>query len=147
GRLVARKLLSDNPAAYKDAAVAGIRQLLGLEPGVQIPARQIGSVRLGTTVATNALLERKGEPTALVITRGFADALRIAYQNRPKLFVRRIELPAPLYSRVIEVDERIGARGEEVRPLDFVAARRDLEAARAAGINAVAIVLMHGYRF
>jgi hypothetical protein len=104
GRLVARKLLSDNPAAYSDAAVAGIRQLLGLKPGQDVPASQIGSVRLGTTVATNALLERKGEPTVLIITRGFGDALRIAYQNRPRIFDRHIVLPELLYTRVIEAD-------------------------------------------
>ena len=102
---------------------------------------------MGTTVATNALLERRGERTALLVTRGFADALRIGYQNRPKLFVRRIELPTLLYERVIEVDERIGAHGDIVRPLDVADARRELDAARAAGIDAVAIVLMHGYRF
>ena len=112
GRLVARKLLSDNPGAYRDAAVAGIRQLLGVEAGQTIPAARIASVRLGTTVATNALLERKGEPTVLVITRGFADALRIAYQNRPRIFDRRILLPEVLYQRVIEADERITADGE-----------------------------------
>ena len=118
GRLVARKLLSDNPAAYSDAAVAGIRQLLGLKPGQDIPAGQIGSVRLGTTVATNALLERKGEPTVLIITRGFGDALRIAYQNRPRIFDRRILLPEVLYDRVIEADERVTADGEVLTPLD-----------------------------
>ena len=121
--------------------------MLGLAAGAPIPAGAIDAVKMGTTVATNALLERKGERTALVITRGFADALRIAYQNRPKLFVRKIELPALLYERVIEVDERIGARGDIVRPLDLASVRRDLGAARDAGITAVAIVLMHGYRF
>src|SRR5258707_11650044 len=134
GTLATHKLLSDNPERYRDAAVEGVRALLGVAPGAPIPASLIDAVKMGPTVATNALLERKGEPTALVITRGFADALRIGYQNRPKLFVRRIELPALLYARVIEVDERIGARGEMVRPLDLAAARRDLEAARAAGI-------------
>ncbi len=112
-----------------------------------IPAHVIDAVKMGTTVATNALLERKGERTALVITRGFADALRIAYQNRPKLFVRRIELPAMLHERVIEADERMGAHGDLVRPLDLAAAERDLRAAYADGIRAVAIVLMHGYRY
>ena len=116
GRLVARKLLSDDPAAYSDAAVAGIRQLLGLKPGQPIPASQIGSVRLGTTVATNALLERKGEPTVLVITRGFGDALRIAYQNRPRIFDRRILLPEVLYHRVIEADERVTAARRGAHP-------------------------------
>src|SRR5438093_1379133 len=124
GRLLTHKLLSENPARYHDPAVAGIRLLLGLPESRPVPATQVDAVRMGTTVATNALLERKGERVALAITRGFADALRIGYQNRPKLFVRRIELPTPLYSRVIEVDERIGARGEEVRPLDLVGARR-----------------------
>src|SRR4051812_12672526 len=147
GTLTTRKLLSDNPERYADAAVHGIRLLLDLPFDAPIPVGIVESIKMGTTVATNALLERKGESTALVITRGFADALRIAYQNRPKLFVRRIELPALLYSRVIEVDERIGARGELVRPLDLAAARRELHAAREAGINAIAIVLLHGYRF
>ncbi|MFO1413010.1 MAG: hydantoinase B/oxoprolinase family protein [Burkholderiales bacterium] len=146
GTLTTHKLLSENPGHYRDAAVEGIRRILGLPPGAPIPAAGIAAVKMGTTVATNALLERKGERTALVITRGFADALRIGYQNRPKLFVRRIELPSLLYERVIEVDERIGARGERVTPLDLAAARRDLAAAFAAGIRAVAIVLMHGYR-
>ncbi len=147
GTLVTHKLLSENPGRYTDAAVAGIRALLGLVPGAPIPANVIDAVKMGTTVATNALLERKGERTALVITRGFADALQIGYQNRPKLFVRRIELPAPLYERVVEIDERIGARGELVQALDLAAAERDLLATYAAGIRAIAIVLMHGYRF
>jgi len=147
GSLTTHKLLSENPDRYRDAAVHGIRELLGLAPGTSIPAATIEAVKMGTTVATNALLERKGERTALVITRGFGDALRIAYQNRPKLFVRRIELPTLLYERVIEVDERIGARGDLVRPLDLDAARHDLAAARAAGVAAIAIVLMHGYRY
>src|SRR5690606_26527001 len=111
-----------------------------------IPAEAIEAVKMGTTVATNALLERKGERTALVITKGFADALRIAYQNRPKLFVRKIELPSLLYERVIEADERVGAHGEIVRPLDEVGVERALQEAFAAGIRAVAVVLMHGYR-
>ena len=147
GSLVTHKLLSENPERYADAAVHAIREILGLAAGASIPAGAIDAVKMGTTVATNALLERKGERTALVITKGFADALRIAYQNRPKLFVRKIELPALLYERVIEADERIGARGEIVRPLDLASVRRDLVAARDAGITAVAIVLMHGYRF
>ncbi len=147
GTLTIRKLLSEHPERYRDAAVHGIRVLLDLAPDAPIPPGAVDAVKMGTTVATNALLERKGEPTVLVVTRGFADALAIGYQNRPKLFVRRILLPTLLYSRVIEVDERIGARGDVVRPLDVAAARRDLEAARAAGFAAVAIVLMHGYRF
>jgi 5-oxoprolinase (ATP-hydrolysing) len=147
GRLVARKLLSDNPAAYSDAAVAGIRQLLGVEPGQAIPASQIGSVRLGTTVATNALLERKGEPTVLVITRGFGDALRIAYQNRPRIFDRRILLPEVLYDRVIEADERITADGEVLTPLDEGALADELARAYQDGFRAAAVVGMHGYRY
>src|SRR6516164_8573522 len=147
GRLVARKLLSDRPEAYRDAAVAGIRQLLGLRPGQEIPARQIGSVRLGTTVATNALLERKGEPTVLVITRGFADALRIAYQNRPRIFDRRILLPEVLYDRVIEADERVDAHGTVLTPLDEQTLTAELAGARADGFRAVAVVCMHGYRY
>ena len=107
GSLTTHKLLSENPERYRDAAVEGIRRLLDLPPGAPIPAADIAAVKMGTTVATNALLERKGERTVLVITRGFADALRIGYQNRPKLFVRRIELPTLLYERVIEVDERM----------------------------------------
>jgi len=118
GTLTTAKLLSENPDRYADAAVHGIRELLDLAPGAAIPAHVIDAVKMGTTVATNALLERKGERTALLITRGFADALRIAYQNRPKLFVRKIELPTMLFERVIEVDERMGAHGELVTPLD-----------------------------
>ena len=147
GRLVARKLLSENPGAYRDAAVAGIRQLLGVQGGQKIPAARIASVRLGTTVATNALLERKGEPTVLVITRGFADALRIAYQNRPRIFDRRIVLPEVLYQRVIEVSERVSADGEVLVRLDENAITQELEQARQDGFEAVAVVCMHGYRY
>src|SRR5947209_11868284 len=128
-RLVTHKLLSEHPERYGDAAVHGIRELLGLPAGAAIPGAAIEAVKMGTTVATNALLERRGERTVLIITRGFGDALRIAYQNRPKLFVRRIDLPSPLYERVIEVEERIGAQGDVVRPLDVRAAERDLRAA------------------
>jgi 5-oxoprolinase (ATP-hydrolysing) len=147
GALVTAKLLSENPERYADAAVQGIRELLQLAPGAAIPDGVIDAVKMGTTVATNALLERKGERTALFITRGFADALRIAYQNRPKLFVRRIELPSMLYDRVIEVDERIGAHGDVVKPLDLRGAESGLRTAWDDGIRAVAIVLMHGYRY
>jgi 5-oxoprolinase (ATP-hydrolysing) len=147
GHLVARKLLSDNPAAYRDAAVAGIRQLLGVTPSQKIPAARIASVRLGTTVATNALLERKGEPTVLVITRGFADALRIAYQNRPRIFDRRILLPEVLYQRVIEASERISAHGEVLTPLDENAITEELARAYEDGFKAAAVVCMHGYRY
>jgi 5-oxoprolinase (ATP-hydrolysing) len=147
GTLVTHKLLSDNPERYRDAALAGIRHLLGIAPDAPIPVERIEAVKMGTTVATNALLERKGEPTVLVITRGFRDALRIAYQNRPRLFERRIVLPELLYARVIEADERIGAHGELVRPLDEGRVRADLQAAYADGLRACAIVLMHGYRY
>ena len=147
GTLTTEKLLSENPERYADAAVHGIRKLLGLAPGAAIPADMVDAVKMGTTVATNALLERKGERTALLITRGFADALRIAYQNRPKLFVRKIELPSMLYDAVIEMDERVGAHGDLVTPLDLDAAEAGLRAAWADGIRAVAIVLMHGYRY
>lgn len=146
GTLVTHKLLSENPEQYRDAAIAGIRRLLGVAADAPIPVERIGAVKMGTTVATNALLERKGEPTVLVVTRGFRDALRIGYQNRPRLFDRRIVLPELLYARVIEADERIGAQGEVVQPLDEARLRAELAAAFAAGLRAVAIVLMHGYR-
>jgi 5-oxoprolinase (ATP-hydrolysing) len=145
GALVTHKLLSENPEQYRDAAVAGIRHLLGLSPGDTMPAA-IEAVKMGTTVATNALLERKGEPTVLAITRGFRDALRIAYQNRPRLFDRHIVLPELLYRRVIEIDERIGAHGEVVRALDEAGARQALQDAFDAGLRSLAIVFMHGYR-
>ncbi|MES2298380.1 MAG: hydantoinase B/oxoprolinase family protein [Pseudomonadota bacterium] len=147
GKLVTHKLLSENPEQYRDAAVAGIRHLLGLAPGAAIPVGAIEAVKMGTTVATNALLERKGEPTALAITRGFRDALRIAYQNRPRLFDRHIVLPELLYRRVIEVDERIGAHGEVLCPIDEAATRAALQAAYDEGLRSLAIVFMHGYRF
>jgi 5-oxoprolinase (ATP-hydrolysing) len=147
GQLIAHKLLSDNPRAYRDAAVAGIRQLLGLAPGEPVPADRIGAVRLGTTVATNALLERKGAPTVLVITRGFGDALRIAYQNRPRIFDRQIILPEMLYSRVIEVDERISAHGEVMVALDEASVAEGLKAAYEDGLRSVAVVCLHGYRY
>lgn len=147
GRLVTHKLLSENPDQYRDAAVAGIRHLLGLKVGEPITPGQVECVKMGTTVATNALLERKGEPTLLVTTRGFRDALRIAYQNRPRLFDRHIVLPELLYSAVVEAEERVGARGERVTPLDEARLRRDLQAQYAAGLRSVAIVFLHGYRY
>jgi 5-oxoprolinase (ATP-hydrolysing) len=146
GTLVAHKLLSENPERYRDAAIAAIRALLGLDPDEPIPAERIEAVKMGTTVATNALLERKGERTILLITRGFADALRIGYENRPRLFDRHIVLPEMLYAKVVEVGERVGARGEVLTPLDLDAVRRDLRAAFDAGFRSAAIVLMHGYR-
>ena len=146
GSLASHKLLSENPEAYGDAAVQGIRDLLGLERGEPIPAGRIGAVKMGTTVATNALLERKGERTLLVITKGFRDALKIGYQARPKIFAKHIVKPEMLYERVVEVDERVRADGTIERAPDLDAVRRDLEAAKADGIKAVAIVLMHAYR-
>ncbi|HKX33152.1 MAG TPA: hydantoinase B/oxoprolinase family protein [Blastocatellia bacterium] len=147
GSIVTHKLLSENPERYRDAAVAGIRHLLGIDAGAPIPSGLIDSVKMGTTVATNALLERRGEPTVLFVTKGFGDALRIAYQNRPRLFDREIRLPELLYRRVVEVVERIGAQGEVVTPLDESRTRAALEAASAEGFRSLAVVFMHGYRF
>jgi len=147
GRLVTAKLLSQSPGHYEDAAVEGIRRLLGLAPGATIPVDQVEVVKVGTTVATNALLERKGEPTLLVITQGFGDALRIAYQNRPRLFDREIILPELLYRQVLEVDERIDVQGRVLRALDTARARVGLQAAFDSGLRAVAIVLVHGDRY
>ncbi|MCP3910850.1 MAG: 5-oxoprolinase [Actinomycetia bacterium] len=146
GSLVTHKLLSENPERYQDAAVQGIRDLLGLAADAAIPPGLVHDVKMGTTVATNALLERKGDRTVLAITEGFADALRIGYQNRPKLFALHIELPELLHERVVEVPERLDAHGEVIRPLDDQATREGLEAAYDDGIRSVAIVLMHGYR-
>jgi 5-oxoprolinase (ATP-hydrolysing) len=143
GTLQTHKLLSENPERYADAAIAGIRHFLG-DP---IPVERIDSVKMGTTVATNALLERKGERTALFITRGFRDALRIAYQNRPRIFDRRIVLPEMLYAKVVEVEERVGAKGDVVLPLNEKKTLEDLQSAYAEGHRSVAIALMHGYRF
>ncbi|MGH3876339.1 MAG: hydantoinase B/oxoprolinase family protein [Actinophytocola sp.] len=145
GTLTTHKLLSDNPTRYADAAVAGIRKLLGLTEHDDVPTKDVDQVRMGTTVATNALLTRGGERTALVITKGFRDALRIAYQNRPKIFAQHIELPELLYERVIEVDERIQADGTVVRPPDLDALRADLDRARADGIEALAVVFLHSH--
>ncbi len=147
GTLHARKLLSENPEAYRDAAVQGIRNLLGLKPGDPIPAGVIGDVRMGTTVATNALLERKGERTLLVTTKGFRDALRIGYQARPRIFDKEIIKPEQLYAEVVEVEERVRADGAVEKAPDLAAVRRDLEAAKAAGFGAVAVVFMHAYRW
>ncbi|MGB7102234.1 MAG: hydantoinase/oxoprolinase N-terminal domain-containing protein, partial [Xanthobacteraceae bacterium] len=147
GKLVTHKLLSENPEAYADAAVAGIRHLLGLAPAEPIPAARIGAVKMGTTVGTNALLERKGERTLLLITKGFRDALRIGYQARPKIFARHIIKPDMLYERVAEVDERVRADGTVERAVDLEAVRTELLRAQTDGIGAVAVVLMHGYRY
>ena len=147
GTLVTHKLLSENPEQYRDAAVAGMRHLLGLAAGEPITPDLVECVKMGTTVATNALLERKGEPTLLVITRGFRDALRIAYQDRPRLFDRHIVLPELLYKRVIEAQERVGADGAVIEPLDEDHLRERLWAAYDAGLRSVAIVFMHGWRW
>jgi 5-oxoprolinase (ATP-hydrolysing) len=147
GKLVIHKLLSENPERYTDAPVQGIRDILGIPANASIPAEQIEVVKMGTTVATNALLERKGDRTVLVITKGFRDALRIGYQNRPDIFARHIVLPEMLYERVIEVEERYSARGEELIPINLDQVRKPLQDAYDAGIRSCAIVFMHGYRY
>ena len=147
GSLVTHKLLSENPEQYKDAAVAGIRHLLGLKPGEPVTPAQVACVKMGTTVATNALLERKGEPTLLVTTRGFRDALRIAYQNRPRLFDRNIVLPELLYSAVVEAHERVGAHGDVIESLNEPLLKEDLATQYQSGLRSVSIVFMHGYRY
>jgi 5-oxoprolinase (ATP-hydrolysing) len=147
GSLVTHKLLSENPEHYRDAAVAGIRHLLGLAKGQAVTPELVACVKMGTTVATNALLERKGEPTLLVTTRGFRDALRIAYQNRPRLFDRHIVLPELLYSAVVEAHERMGAHGELIESLDEVLLKQELTAQYVKGLRSVSIVFLHGYRY
>jgi len=147
GQLVIHKLLSENPDRYTDAPVQGIREVMGLSADAAIPTEQIDAVKMGTTVATNALLERKGDRTVLMITKGFRDALRIGYQNRPDIFAREIILPEMLYERVIEVEERYSAHGEEFIPVQIDATRQALQAAYDNGIRSCAIVLMHGYRY
>ncbi|OHV60919.1 5-oxoprolinase [Mesorhizobium sp. LCM 4577] len=147
GHLHPRKLLSENPEAYADAAIQGIRDLLGLKAGAAISAAAIGDVKMGTTVATNALLERKGDRVLLLITKGFRDALRIAYQARPDIFAKKIILPEQLYERVVEIDERVRADGCVERLLDIAACRPAIEQARADGIDAVAIVFMHAWKY
>jgi 5-oxoprolinase (ATP-hydrolysing) len=147
GRLLTHKLLSENPVRYRDAAVAGIRALLRITEDVPLPVARVDAVRMGTTVATNALLERKGERTLLVITRGFGDALRIAYQNRPRIFDRHIVLPELLYERVVEVDERIMADGTVLRAPDLEALSAKMRQAHGDGIRAVAVVCLHSYLY
>ena len=147
GAIRTAKLLSQDPARYKDAAIQGIRCLLKLGVNDPIPKAAIGAIKMGTTVATNALLEREGEPTALVVTRGFRDALRIGDQNRPNIFALDIQLPDTLYETVVEVDERLNALGEILFSLDLDRARRDLKKVFESGIKCVAIVLMHAYRY
>ncbi|MEE1556904.1 MAG: hydantoinase/oxoprolinase family protein, partial [Alphaproteobacteria bacterium] len=147
GGYLSHKLLSENPEQYPDAALQGIRDLLGVAKADPIPTERIAAVKMGTTVGTNALLERKGDRTLLVINDGFHDALRIGYQTRPHLFELNIQLPEMLYERVLEVTGRYTAHGEERAPLDLDSARAGLQAAFDAGIRACAIVFMHGYRF
>src|SRR6185503_12276160 len=141
GQVQIEKLLSENPGHYDDAALEAIRRVLGKHGG------SVAGVRMGTTVATNALLERKGERVALAITRGFGDALRIGYQARPDIFARHIVLPSMLYERVIEIDERVSVDGEVLTPPDEAAARTSLASVHDAGIDALAIVLMHGWKY
>lgn len=143
GCITTVKLLSENPEQYRDAAIAAIRQVTGVASGPLPPLE----LRIGTTVATNALLEHKGEPTCLAITGGFGDALRIGYQERPSLFVRKIDLPAPLHAKVIEINERVGAHGNILTPLDREQARTAMQAAYDEGLRSLAIVLMHAYRY
>ncbi len=147
GRLSTHKLLSDNPGRYQDAAIAGIKSVLGIAADAPIPPQLVDSVKMGTTVATNALLERSGERTLLVVNRGFADALRIGNQARPRLFDLEIKLPSMLYERVIELPGRVGADGTELEALDELAARAAFIDARQAGIAACAIVLMHAWKY
>jgi len=147
GQLLTHKLLSENPEAYKDAAIAGIRHLLKLKPNQAIPPATIEAVKMGTTVATNALLERKGEHTALLITHGLKDALFIGYQTRPDIFAINIQRPELLYKNVVEVEERLSAHGDVITPLNLLKAKTDLQALFDGGTRAIAIVLMHAYRF
>ena len=147
GEVITHKLLSENPRQYTDAAIHAIRELMQVEPGAPIPTAQIGAVKMGTTVATNALLERRGEPTLLVTTRGFGDALQIGYQARPRLFDLAIKLPEMLYVEVAEINERLSAQGEVLEALDLVQARAALQKAYEQGLRACAIALLHGYRY
>ena len=147
GEIIVHKLLSENPEQYRDAPIQGIRDVMGISKDEPIPTAEIEVVKMGTTVATNALLERKGDRVVLLITKGFKDALRIGYQNRPDIFARRIVLPSMLYESVIEIDERFDAKGNELKPVDKQQVKRDLETAYQKGIECCAIVLMHGYRY
>jgi 5-oxoprolinase (ATP-hydrolysing) len=147
GKIVVHKLLSENPERYQDAAVQGIREILGIKSDRALPIEQIEAVKMGTTVATNALLERKGDRTVLLITKGFGDALRIGYQNRPNIFARQIVLPEMLYERVIEVEERCDARGNQLIPINVERVERELQGVYETGIRSCAIVFMHGDRY
>jgi 5-oxoprolinase (ATP-hydrolysing) len=148
GKIITHKLLSENPTRYSDAAIQGIREILGVSTDQPLPTTQIACIKMGTTVATNALLERKGDRTLLLITKGFRDALRIGYQNRPDIFARHIVLPEMLYERVLEIEERYSAQGEELRPLEIdERLRQSLKSAYEDGIRSCAIVLIHSYRY
>ncbi|MEA5477704.1 hydantoinase/oxoprolinase family protein, partial [Pseudanabaena galeata UHCC 0370] len=147
GEILIHKLLSENPDRYSDAPIQGIRDILGIPQTEPIPIEQITAIKMGTTVATNALLERKGDRTVLLITKGFRDALRIGYQHRPNIFARHIVLPEMLYEQVIDIEERYGAHGEVILPLNEDLAIRDLQKAYDLGIRACAIALMHSYRY
>ena len=148
GEIVVHKLLSENPDRDSDAPIQGIRDVMGIATGAPIPAEQIAVIKMGTTVATNALLERKGDRTLLLITKGFRDALRIGYQNRPNIFARQIVLPTTLYEQVIEVEERCTAQGEELVPVQVDDALiQALRSAYETGIRSCAIAFLHGYRY
>lgn len=147
GKILVHKLLSENPDCYEDAVIQGIRELMGVGEGEGIPTAEIEVVKMGTTVATNALLERKGDPTVLVITKGFKDALRIGYQNRPDIFALDINLPSMLYEEVIEVAERYDAKGNELVAINTTQVKQDLQLAYDKGIRSCAIVFIHGYRY
>lgn len=147
GQFIVHKLLSEQPSRYPDAVLQGIRDILHLPADAPIPIEQIQSIKMGTTVGTNALLERKGEPTVLVITKGFKDALRIGYQNRPDIFALEIKLPTPLYSEVVEVAERYTAQGEELLPVDLSLVAADLQEMYDRGFRSCAIAFLHAYRY
>ena len=146
-KIIVYKLLSENPEQYRDAPIQGIRDLMGIPQDRPIPTEQIEVVKMGTTVATNALLERKGDRVVLLITKGFKDALRIGYQNRPDIFARQIVLPSMLYETVIEIEERYDAEGNELKSVNKQQVRQDLQTVFNTGIKSCAIVLMHGYRY
>ena len=147
GLLSTHKLLSENPGRYRDAAIAGIKTMLGIALDAPIPPDVVEAVKMGTTVATNAMLERKGERTLLVVNCGFADALRIGNQARPRLFDLAITLPSMLYEDVVEIAGRVGVDGEEIETLDEHTARNAFARARVKGINACAIVLIHAWKY
>ena len=147
GKISTHKLLSENPNQYSDAAIQGIRDILSLKSNDQIPLDKIDLIKMGTTVATNALLERKGEKTLLAITKGFGDILRIGYQQRPKLFALNIKLPDMLYSEIVEIDERVDIHGNIIKKLDKTDTEIKLKKAFDNGYRSIAIVLLHGYRY